>query len=39
MVYCEEYEELEKENPAAWIAGNNMTPLEMFEVLFGNNSW
>ena len=31
------YEELEKENPAAWIADNNVTPFKVFEVLFGNN--
>ena len=31
------YEELEKENPAAWIADNNVTPIKVFEVLFGNN--
>ena len=31
------YEELEKENPVAWIADNNVTPFKVFEVLFGNN--
>ena len=36
-VYCEKYEELEKENPAAWIADNDLTPFKAFEVLFGNN--
>ena len=36
-VYCEKYEELEKENPAAWIADNDLTPFKVFEVLFGNN--
>ena len=36
-VYCEKYEELEKENPAARIADNDVTPFKVFEVLFGNN--
>ena len=36
-VYCEKYEELEKENLAAWIADNDLTPFKAFEVLFGNN--
>ena len=36
-VYCEKYEKLEKENPAAWIADNDLTPFKVFEVLFGNN--
>ena len=31
------YEELEKENPAAWIADNNVTPFKMFEMLFRSN--
>ena len=37
QVYCEKYEKLEKENPAAWIADNDLTPFKVFEVLFGNN--
>ena len=36
-VYCEKCEELQKENQAAWIAGNNLKPFKVFEVLFGNN--
>ena len=31
-VCCEKYEELEKENTAAWIADNNVTPFKVFEV-------
>ena len=37
MVYCEKYEKLEKENPAVWITDNDLAPLKLFEVLFGNN--
>ena len=36
-VYCEKYEKIEKENPGAWIADNDLTPFKVFEVLFGNN--
>ena len=36
-VYCEKYEELEKEKPVAWITYNDLTLLKMFEVLFGNS--
>ena len=36
-VYCEKFEELQKENQAAWIADNDLTPFKVFEVLFGNN--
>ena len=35
-VYCEKYEELEKENKAAWIADSDLTLLKVFEVLLGN---
>ena len=36
-VYCEKYEELEKEKPVAWITDNDLTLLKMYEVLFGNS--
>ena len=36
-VYCEKYKNLEKENTAAWIADNDLTPFKVFEVLFGIN--
>ena len=36
-VYCEKYAELEKENAAAWIADNDLTPFKVSEVWFGNS--
>ena len=30
MIYCGKYEELENENPAAWIADNDLTSLKVF---------
>ena len=30
MIYCGKYKELENENPAAWIADNDLTPLKVF---------
>ena len=36
-VYCEKYQKLEKENPRAWIADNDLKPFKVFEVLLGKN--
>ena len=36
-IYCEKYEDLEKENPAAWVAENDLKPLKVFEALLGEN--
>ena len=36
-VSYEKYEELEKENPAAWITDNDLKPFKVSGVLFGNN--
>ena len=34
---AKKYEKLENEKPSAWIADNNLKPLKVFEMLFGNN--
>ena len=33
-VYCEKFEELEKENLAAWVSDNDLTLFKVIEVLF-----